>query len=234
MVQTGSCHVNLWSDVVILSQEPLLTHVDQIQRSNYDKDVISSVGSRNSLWGVNTSSQVHRVQSVTLDYDSQMTDKYFAEYTRVEVKYFRDTLLQHMGNVKEVQTRDHVQDKDAQRASSDVGEMIQLSKDETPGVLIDFLTLVQRGLHAQVITVRTDKGTEFINKTLHAYFAKEGIRHETSTARTPEQNGVVERRNRTLVEAARTMLSSTKVPLFFWAEAIATTCFTQNRSLVFP
>ncbi|GJZ17818.1 retrovirus-related pol polyprotein from transposon TNT 1-94 [Tanacetum coccineum] len=114
------------------------------------------------------------------------------------------------------------------------------SKDETPGVLIDFLTLVQRGLHAQVTTVRTDKGTEFLNKTLHAYFAKEGIRHETSTARTPEQNGVVERRNRTLVEAARTMLSAAKVPLFFWAEAIATlwaeaivtACFTQNRSLV--
>ncbi|GJW72635.1 retrovirus-related pol polyprotein from transposon TNT 1-94 [Tanacetum coccineum] len=108
------------------------------------------------------------------------------------------------------------------------------SKDETPGVLIDFLTLVQRGLHAQVTTVRTDKGTEFLNKTLHAYFAKEGIRHKTSTARTPEQNGVVERRNRTLVEAARTMLSAAKVPLFFWAEAIATTCFTQNRSLVIP
>ncbi|GJS97937.1 retrovirus-related pol polyprotein from transposon TNT 1-94 [Tanacetum coccineum] len=56
------------------------------------------------------------------------------------------------------------------------------SKDETPGVLIDFLTLVQRGLHAQVTTVRTDKGTEFLNKTLHAYFAKERIRYETSTA----------------------------------------------------
>ncbi|GJY93007.1 retrovirus-related pol polyprotein from transposon TNT 1-94 [Tanacetum coccineum] len=69
------------------------------------------------------------------------------------------------------------------------------SKDETPAVLIDFLTLVQRGLHAQVRTVRTEKGTEFLNKTLHA-------------------------RNRTLVEAARTMLSAAKVPLFFWAEAI--------------
>ncbi|GJU66850.1 retrovirus-related pol polyprotein from transposon TNT 1-94 [Tanacetum coccineum] len=82
------------------------------------------------------------------------------------------------------------------------------SKDKTPGVLIDFLTLVQRGLHAQVTTVRTDKGTKFLNKTLHAYFAKEGIRHEMLTVRTPEQNGV--------------------------AEAIATACFTQNRSLVIP
>ncbi|GJV56889.1 retrovirus-related pol polyprotein from transposon TNT 1-94 [Tanacetum coccineum] len=109
-----------------------------------------------------------------------------------------------------------------------------LSKDETPGVLIGFLTLVQRGLHAQVTTVRSDKGTEFLNKTLHAYFAIEGIRYEMSTSRTPEQNGVVERRNRTLVEAARTMLRAAKVPLFFWAEAIAIACFTQNRSLVIP
>nr|GEV07769.1 retrovirus-related Pol polyprotein from transposon TNT 1-94 [Tanacetum cinerariifolium] len=106
------------------------------------------------------------------------------------------------------------------------------SKDETPEVLTDFLRLVQRGLHAQIRIVRTDKGTEFLNKTLHAYFASEGILHQTSVARTPEQNGVVERRNRTLVEAARTMLSAAKVPLFFWAEVIATSCFTQNRSLM--
>ncbi|GKD55329.1 retrovirus-related pol polyprotein from transposon TNT 1-94 [Tanacetum coccineum] len=55
-----------------------------------------------------------------------------------------------------------------------------------------------------------------------------------SIARTPEQNGVVKRQNRTLVEAARTMLSTAKVPLFFWAEAIETSCFTQNHSLVIP
>nr|GFC65924.1 retrovirus-related Pol polyprotein from transposon TNT 1-94 [Tanacetum cinerariifolium] len=86
----------------------------------------------------------------------------------------------------------------------------------------------------QVRIVRTDKGMEFLNQTLHAYFAVEGIRHQTSVARTPEQNGVVKRRNHTLVEAARTMLSAAKVPLFFWAEAIATACFTRNRSLVIP
>ncbi|GKB31506.1 retrovirus-related pol polyprotein from transposon TNT 1-94 [Tanacetum coccineum] len=56
-------------------------------------------------------------------------------------------------------------------------------------------------------------GTEYLNKTPHAYFEKEGIEHQTSTARTPEQNGIVERRNRTLVEAARTMQSAAKVPL---------------------
>ncbi|GJX72408.1 retrovirus-related pol polyprotein from transposon TNT 1-94 [Tanacetum coccineum] len=55
---------------------------------------------------------------------------------------------------------------------------------------------------------------------------------QTSTPRTPEQNGVVERRNRTLVEAARTMLSASKLPLSFWAEAVATACYTQNRSII--
>nr|GEY84915.1 retrovirus-related Pol polyprotein from transposon TNT 1-94 [Tanacetum cinerariifolium] len=108
------------------------------------------------------------------------------------------------------------------------------SKDETLEVLINFLRLVQRGLHAQVRIVRTDKGMEFLNKTLHAYFASKRIKHQTSVARKPEQNGIVKRRNRTLVEAARTMLSAAKVSLFFWAEAISTTCFTQNRSLVIP
>ncbi|GKA99596.1 retrovirus-related pol polyprotein from transposon TNT 1-94 [Tanacetum coccineum] len=62
------------------------------------------------------------------------------------------------------------------------------TKDETPKVLIDFLKLVQRGLHAQVRTVQTDKGTKFLNKTLHAYFAQEGIEQQTSIARTPKQN----------------------------------------------
>ncbi|GJW73618.1 retrovirus-related pol polyprotein from transposon TNT 1-94, partial [Tanacetum coccineum] len=106
------------------------------------------------------------------------------------------------------------------------------SKDETPEVLKDFLTMIQRNLQAQVITVRTDRGTKFLNKTLHAYFKEEGIEHQTSTPRTPEQNDVVERRNRTLVEAARTMLSASKLPLSFWAEAVATACYTQNRSII--
>nr|GEX05429.1 ribonuclease H-like domain-containing protein [Tanacetum cinerariifolium] len=98
---------------------------------------------------------------------------------------------------------------------------------------LNFINLILKGLHAQVETVRTDKGTESLSKT-HVYFSQEGIEHQMSTARTPKQNGVVERWNRSLVEASRTMISAAKVPLFFWAEAIATTCFTQNCSLVIP
>nr|GFA41104.1 retrovirus-related Pol polyprotein from transposon TNT 1-94 [Tanacetum cinerariifolium] len=72
--------------------------------------------------------------------------------------------------------------------------------DKTPEVLKDFLTMIQRNLQALVIIVRTDRGTKFLNKTLNAFF-KEGIEHQTSTVRTPEQNDVVERQNRTLVES---------------------------------
>ncbi|GJZ56070.1 retrovirus-related pol polyprotein from transposon TNT 1-94 [Tanacetum coccineum] len=100
------------------------------------------------------------------------------------------------------------------------------SKDETPEVLKDFLMMIQRNLQALVISVRSDRGTEFLNKTLNAFFKKEGIEHQTSTPRTPEQNIIFKRRNHTLVEAARTMLLAFKLPLFFWAEAITTACYT--------
>nr|GFC04976.1 retrovirus-related Pol polyprotein from transposon TNT 1-94 [Tanacetum cinerariifolium] len=64
------------------------------------------------------------------------------------------------------------------------------------------------------------------------YFESVGISHQMSSVRTPQQNGVVERRNQTLVEAARTMLIFSRAPLFLWAEAIASACFTQNRSII--
>nr|GFD51229.1 integrase, catalytic region, zinc finger, CCHC-type, peptidase aspartic, catalytic [Tanacetum cinerariifolium] len=67
------------------------------------------------------------------------------------------------------------------------------SKDETPEVLNDFLTMIQRNLQALVITVRTARGIEFLNKTLNAFFKEEGIKHQTSTARTLEQNGIIKR-----------------------------------------
>nr|GFA84368.1 retrovirus-related Pol polyprotein from transposon TNT 1-94 [Tanacetum cinerariifolium] len=80
--------------------------------------------------------------------------------------------------------------------------------------------------------VRTDNGTEFKNKTLAKFFDEVGITQQFSAVRMPQQNGVVERRNRTLVEAARNMLTFANIPSFLWAEAIATACFTQNRSII--
>nr|GEV34313.1 hypothetical protein [Tanacetum cinerariifolium] len=77
-----------------------------------------------------------------------------------------------------------------------------------------------------------DNGTEFINQTLCDYYKEVVISHETSVVRSLQQNGVVERRNCTLIEAARTMLIYTQAPLFLWAKAVATACFTQNRSII--
>nr|GEV30178.1 retrovirus-related Pol polyprotein from transposon TNT 1-94 [Tanacetum cinerariifolium] len=87
-------------------------------------------------------------------------------------------------------------------------------------------------LNVPVRRIRTDNGTEFVNQTLRDYYEEVGISHETSVARSSQQNGVVERRNRTLIEAARTMLIYAQAPLFLWAEVVATACFTQNRSII--
>ncbi|GJW40100.1 retrovirus-related pol polyprotein from transposon TNT 1-94 [Tanacetum coccineum] len=86
--------------------------------------------------------------------------------------------------------------------------------------------------HRRLSHLNFDNGTEFVNQTLREYYEKVGISHETSVARSPQQNGVVERRNRMLIEDARTMLIYAKAPLFLWAEAVATACYTQNRSSI--
>nr|GFC46255.1 retrovirus-related Pol polyprotein from transposon TNT 1-94 [Tanacetum cinerariifolium] len=106
------------------------------------------------------------------------------------------------------------------------------SKDEAPEVIIKFLKKITVLLQSSVIIIRTNNGTEFKNQVLKVYFDFVGISHQMSSLRTPQQNGVVERRNRMLVEAARTMLVFSRAPLFLWAEAIATACFTQNRSII--
>ncbi|GJX15208.1 retrovirus-related pol polyprotein from transposon TNT 1-94 [Tanacetum coccineum] len=106
------------------------------------------------------------------------------------------------------------------------------SKDETPEVVIKFLKQIQVGLNKTIRNIRTDNGIEFVNKYLTDYYERVGIFHQKTVLRTPQQNGVVERRNRTLVEAVRTMLIFSKAPMFLWAEAVATACYTQNQSLI--
>ncbi|GJY94722.1 retrovirus-related pol polyprotein from transposon TNT 1-94, partial [Tanacetum coccineum] len=88
------------------------------------------------------------------------------------------------------------------------------TKDEAPDMIINFITPIQRSLQAQVLKVRSDNETEFKNEKLWKFYAKLGITHNTSAVRTPHQNGVAERRNRTLVEAASTMLIFSKTPEF--------------------
>ncbi|GJU25231.1 retrovirus-related pol polyprotein from transposon TNT 1-94 [Tanacetum coccineum] len=89
-----------------------------------------------------------------------------------------------------------------------------LSRDEAPDFIIKFLKMIQLRLKVPVRRIRTNNGTEFVNQNLCEYYEKVGISHETSVARSLQQNGVVERRNRTLIKAACTMLIYVKASLF--------------------
>ncbi|GJR82024.1 putative ribonuclease H-like domain-containing protein [Tanacetum coccineum] len=86
--------------------------------------------------------------------------------------------------------------------------------------------------HRRVKIIRCDNGTEFKNKEMNQFCEMKGIKREFSVARTPQQNGVAERKNRTLIEAARITLADSKLPTTFWAEAVNTVCYVQNRVLV--
>nr|KAJ0194309.1 hypothetical protein LSAT_V11C800413730 [Lactuca sativa] len=84
----------------------------------------------------------------------------------------------------------------------------------------------------KVKQLRSDHGTEFRNSTLEEFCDHKGIGQNFSAPRTPQQNGVAERRNRTLIEAGRTLMIHAGLPMSFWAEAVNIACFTQNRSLI--
>ena len=106
------------------------------------------------------------------------------------------------------------------------------SKDEATQLIIDHIKKIEVEAKLPVRTIRSDNGTEFKNAVLNDFCSEKGISRQYSAPRTPQQNGVVERKNRTLVEAARTMLSESKLPTYFWAEAVNTACYTQNRTLI--
>ncbi|GJW92572.1 ribonuclease H-like domain-containing protein [Tanacetum coccineum] len=105
-------------------------------------------------------------------------------------------------------------------------------KDETYDMLHDLIVGLENRLRHKVKTIRCDHGTEFKNQLMNEFCAKKGIKREYSIARTPQQNGVAERKNRTLIEAARTMLADSLLPIQFWAEAVNTACYVLNRVLV--
>nr|GEX65135.1 retrovirus-related Pol polyprotein from transposon TNT 1-94 [Tanacetum cinerariifolium] len=106
------------------------------------------------------------------------------------------------------------------------------SKDETPDIIKKFIAQAQLNYKAKICKIRTDNGIKFKNANLKAYYEKLGIMQQFSNVRTPQQNGVVKRCNRTLVEAARTMLIFSRLPEFLGAEEVAAACFTQNQSII--
>ncbi|KAJ9547779.1 hypothetical protein OSB04_020322 [Centaurea solstitialis] len=106
------------------------------------------------------------------------------------------------------------------------------AKSDAPEEIILFVRKMEKLNNLTVRSIRSDHGTEFKNSTLESFFEQKGISQNFSSVRTPQQNGVAERRNRTLIEAARSMLSEANLATQFWAEAVNTACYTQNRSLI--
>nr|GEW91674.1 ribonuclease H-like domain-containing protein [Tanacetum cinerariifolium] len=104
------------------------------------------------------------------------------------------------------------------------------SKDETSPILKTFITGIENQLSLMRKIIRSDNGTEFKNHDLNQFYGMKGIKREFSVARTPQQNGIAERKNRTLIEAARTMLADSLLPIPFWAEAVNTACYVHNKA----
>ncbi len=108
------------------------------------------------------------------------------------------------------------------------------SKDVACDVFSSFCTQIQSEKESKILKIRSDHGGEFENEPFEAFCEKHGIFHEFSSPRTPQQNGVVERKNRTLQEMARTMIHENNLPKHFWAEAVNTACYVQNRIYIRP
>jgi hypothetical protein len=102
-------------------------------------------------------------------------------------------------------------------------------KSEVQGKVKTYIKRAQRELELPIKKVRSDNGSEFRNTNVEEFMDEEAIKHEFSAPYTPQQNGVVERKNRTLIEMARTMLDEYKTQDIFWAEAVNTTCHAINR-----
>jgi hypothetical protein len=102
-------------------------------------------------------------------------------------------------------------------------------KSQTQETLKRFLRRAQNKFRLRIKKIRSDNGTEFKKSQIEGFLEEEGIKHEFSSPYTPQQNGVVERKNRTLLDMARTMLNEYKTPDQFWVEAINTACYSINR-----
>ena len=105
-------------------------------------------------------------------------------------------------------------------------------KSEAFKVFRKFAKQIQNEKDLRIKVLRSDHGGEFQNEKFENYCEENGILHNFSAPRTPQQNGVVERKNRSLEELARTMLNESNVPKYFWADAVSTACYVLNRMLI--
>nr|GEZ11131.1 ribonuclease H-like domain-containing protein [Tanacetum cinerariifolium] len=106
------------------------------------------------------------------------------------------------------------------------------TKDETSLILKTLITGLENQLSFKVKVIRSDNGTEFKNSDLNQFCGMKGIKREFNVSRTPQQNGIAKKKNKTFIKAARTMLADLLLPIPFWAEEVNIACYVQNRVLV--
>lgn len=102
-------------------------------------------------------------------------------------------------------------------------------KSQVAFTLISFITQMQNQYNKSVKILRSDDDTEFANTQCHDFFSKLGIIHQTSCAYTPQQNGIVERKHKHILQIARSLMFQSKVPKQFWDESILTAAYLINR-----
>ncbi|GKA76982.1 retrovirus-related pol polyprotein from transposon TNT 1-94 [Tanacetum coccineum] len=105
-------------------------------------------------------------------------------------------------------------------------------KSQAPEIIMSFIRMVENQNEVKVKQIKTDNGVEFRNLELESFYDEKGISQNFSSPYTPEQNGVAERKNRTLIDAARTMLNGSVLSKNFWTKAVRIACYTQNRSII--
>nr|GFC39700.1 putative ribonuclease H-like domain-containing protein [Tanacetum cinerariifolium] len=103
------------------------------------------------------------------------------------------------------------------------------TKDETSTILKTFIIGIENQINLKVKIIRSDNRTEFKNQDLNQFCGMKGIKREFSVTKTPQHNRIAERKNRNLIEAARTMLADSLLPIPFWTESVNTACYVQNR-----
>lgn len=106
---------------------------------------------------------------------------------------------------------------------------VMQTKDQVYNIFKEWKTLIENQLDKKIKVLRSDNGGEYTSNQFKNYLKSEGVRHETTIPKTPEQNGVSERMNRSLVESVRTMLYDAGLNKKFWAEALATAVYVRNR-----
>ncbi|GKD89712.1 retrovirus-related pol polyprotein from transposon TNT 1-94, partial [Tanacetum coccineum] len=203
------------------SNKPLLTSIGV-------KPTTSSSGSKTTIGQITPKKIVHLKETTPKS----------AETPKPEIKVYsrRPKQIKSVGSSKKAKIVEskiannseptHLWGSNATDVSSSSSLVNDRSKDEAPDGIIKCIKNIQVCLNATVRNVRPDNGTEFVNQTLRDFYENVSISHQTSVARTPQQNGIVERRNQNLVEAARTMLIFSKAPMFLWSKAINIACYT--------